>query len=333
MMTGGSGFDPDRIRETLLKLEIQQFARGELHVLKQDLREILERDLKEHKRDVQTRNRRFFAVAITVVTILVGGDIWTVRDTLRRLEKQAQDAVNREVEGVRARASATLASEVQSVRLAVSDRLNREFETPRLRALVEEKAKEYAERQARQYLTQKVDQSLQPVNEKMNRSATEIENLRNLLFAAEQAMDGDLRAYLQLVAVAREQSERGRIAAGKLTAILRDLSQYRQPPGFYENLALTLPNGKQVPLNEISTGELFRMLQDPTLDVNRRRAMMAYIVNKPKPEVVSSSIQVLNTSQYLPTIAATCGILGAVFNNQSQFLNVQWWLDFLKKQH
>ena len=213
--------DPARIRESMIRLDLLQFARGEMHVAKEDLREILDRDLKEYKRELRSRDLRILSLALTVAALIIGGDVWTVSQTVGRVEKRAEAAVNKEIEAIRERARTELAAEVQNIRHEVSERLNREFEAPRIRALVEEKAKDYAEKQARAYLTERVDQSIKPYSERITRASAEIDDLRNLFYIAERAMDGALPSYLQLLDIAREKSERGEIATRRLAAIQR----------------------------------------------------------------------------------------------------------------
>src|ERR1039457_1768577 len=171
--------DPDRLREVLLKLEVTQFARGELHAIRADMREILERDLSDHRRELRARNNKIIFIAISTAAVIIGGDFWTIRETANR----AQDAVNVEVQAVRARSRGVLASEVQRIQHEVSERLNHEFAEPRIRQLIEEKAREYTEVQARSYIAAQVDSGLKPFRQEVAAAVDEVSKQRDSVAA------------------------------------------------------------------------------------------------------------------------------------------------------
>jgi hypothetical protein len=178
--------NPDQLREVLLKLEVTQFAKGELHVIKEDLREMLSRDLRDHRRELRDRNRWFIGIVLSTAAFIIGGDVWTVRDSVHR----AQDAVNKEIEASRERSRETLAAEVQRIRRNVSDRLDQEFSEPHIRQLVEEKAREYTEVEARSYINAQVENSLKPFHQQVASAMGEISKQRDLV-AGYQAKVGE----------------------------------------------------------------------------------------------------------------------------------------------
>ena len=59
------------MRELLLKLDVMQYAKGELHSVKEDIREILRNDVNLHKAELDRYNKRYFKVAAVAVTLLI----------------------------------------------------------------------------------------------------------------------------------------------------------------------------------------------------------------------------------------------------------------------
>jgi hypothetical protein len=168
---------PDQLREVLLKLEVTQYARGEMHLIKTDLRELVARDLKDHRQELRQRNHRSIAIVVTTAAVLVGGDVWTLRDSVSR----ARDSVSKEIEASRERSRTALAAEVKRIQQEVSNRLDREFGEPQMRRLVEQKAREYTEGEARSYITGQVEQGLRPFREQVSLAMGEISKQRDLV--------------------------------------------------------------------------------------------------------------------------------------------------------
>jgi len=135
-----------------IKVELLQFANTQVHVVKEEIREMLRTDVDGHKKEIKRQNWRAIKIGLTVLSLLVGANVLT----LYRGYQWAQNRVKEALE-----------TEVRSIRKTVSERLDQEFQTKRIRTLIEERAKEYTEKQAQLYITESVEKSFKPLSVKL----------------------------------------------------------------------------------------------------------------------------------------------------------------------
>lgn len=332
MDTDGHRVNADQIRELALKLDLLQFAKQEMHVVKGDVREALRGDIVEHRNHLDGRITRWVRIAAAAFSILMGGDIWAWYSFKARIE----DASRREIEQIRREvhleATKTLESELARIRTQVSSRIDREFQTTRIRDLVDQKAREYTERQAGQRIAQAVGESVKPYVASASKSAEDLNALRTILFVGERASDGSVPDYVRLTELGRQQTEVGQIARTKIAAINRNLSLFNSPPGAYIGLSFTDTNGKTTEVGQLSTAAIFDLIAAPSTLNEYRHTMMAYAKGKPKAEVAKEALRILSKSQHLPALAATCGILRAIYGDRAAQLDVARWLAFLQSE-
>jgi hypothetical protein len=331
---------PDRLREVLLKLEVTQFAKGELHAVKEELRELLARDLSDQRREAAQRNRRVISIVVTIGAILIGGDIWTVWHTINRVQTAAQDAVNKEIVGIRERSHQALQAEVLRIQQGVSQRLDQEFATPRIRQLVEEKARDYTRVEAQSYIAGRVEEGLKPLHQhvenykaRIDQAYDELAQQREIASLGDEALAGSRQAYDRLLAISREHTSRGQKASQRLTSVIKSFSVYLKPDiGSALVLTFQTPEGKTLFEKDLSASELFGTLSKEVDLPEDRRRVMGYLVQRPKEQLIAPALAILRQSTYLPGIAATCGILRSAFGGQAGFLDIDGWSRFLEKK-
>ena len=140
--------DPNRLRDALLKMEVMQFARSELHVVKDDLREYLRADAEALRQEAAASRKKIVGCLVAFLTLLVGSNVWGVTSAIQRLRHEVEVTLAAEVTKTREQAAGVLANESARIREQVRIRLDAEFAAPRIRQLVEEKAQEYTDRKS-----------------------------------------------------------------------------------------------------------------------------------------------------------------------------------------
>jgi hypothetical protein len=101
------------------KINIMQYARTEVHLAKEEIRETLRMDMKSYKEKIRKRDRRIAKVAYTAIVLLVGSNIWAWISLHDRVQK-------------------ALDSEVAKIQNNVKLRIDKEFEQPTIRKTVQE---------------------------------------------------------------------------------------------------------------------------------------------------------------------------------------------------
>jgi hypothetical protein len=135
-----------------IKVELLQFTNAQIHVVKEEIREMLRLDVKTYKEEIKGQNWRAIKIGLVVLGFFVGASLLNFYRGYRWVQNKGEEV---------------LKTETESIRETVSKRLDQEFETKRIRTLIEEKAKEYTEKRAQVYITETVEKSIKPLSAKM----------------------------------------------------------------------------------------------------------------------------------------------------------------------
>lgn len=330
------------------KVDAEQFVRSEVQIAARELRDQAD----EHQRQVR---RRIWSTTGAIVALLGVSSVWGLVQVGQYIQKNAE---------------------------AVRARVEKEFETPRIRDLMMEVASDEARGLLQQEVQPKLEALNNQINEQMVRARDQTterlgsfetaireveegsqeqyrqlvagldatreeaerltgilsgqindqQKLHDLLFTVERAEYGSARAYAELRQIAQETTERAEIAARRVVAIERELSLYRRAPRVLIGGITITSRGKTGSSGEFSTAELFEVLRDEAARDSLRHRLMADIRGRPKPEIASAALAILGSSDYLPTLAATCGIVREVFGERARFMDVEGWKRFLSKE-
>jgi hypothetical protein len=122
---------------------------------------MLRADIEEYKSEIKKRNSRIIKIAVLIVSFTIGLNIFA----WFRVATVLNDKVEQ-----------TLKEEVNSIRQKVSDRLDKEFKTERIRELIGERAKEFTEKEAKNYISEKVNEKIKPFYDEMSTEFRKIKN-------------------------------------------------------------------------------------------------------------------------------------------------------------
>lgn len=130
---------------------------------KDEYKEYLEEKTKEIKKDLWLEYERqekwigrHLKILLTVLVFSIGGSLYSYFQIQDYIQKQVQERTNKAVE-----------DEIIKARQRISERINSEFETPRIQTLIEESAKKYTEERVKKYITKKVDNAVTPFSNQM----------------------------------------------------------------------------------------------------------------------------------------------------------------------
>jgi hypothetical protein len=124
------------------KIDIMQYARTEMHVAKEEIREMLKTDIEAYKKEIRERNSRIVKIAVAITVFLVGSNIWAWFGIANKLHEKVQGALN---------------NEVTIIRGEVKNRLNTEFDKPVIRKTVQEVAASSAQQILRNEIQPEVE--------------------------------------------------------------------------------------------------------------------------------------------------------------------------------
>jgi hypothetical protein len=267
------------------------------------------------------------ATGLTIGTILIGHSISDIR-------KSMSDDFQSMKSGVYA--------DVNTFQRQVNNRIDEEFKKDKIQSLIEDKAREYTEKAAQQYITNEVNEMISPFKYEMQNATNEakaqilkLNSLYHVLYIASHAKSGSKSAFLDLSQyAAKEGTEEAIITTDNIIEIRRDLSQYRNVV-YQSDFARTDIYRKTNDGNNVS-------IQNDPIDVlarclivspdNERHVLMEYISKKPKEEIYKTALTVFE-SDSLPACAIFCGILTEISeeNPKPDFLNFGAWTEICKK--
>jgi hypothetical protein len=236
-------------------------------------------------------------------------------------------------------------SDVNMFQRQVTNRIDEEFKTEKMQSLIENKAREYTEKAAQQYITNEVNEMITPFKNEIQKTtkdataqAQRLGELYGVFFIASHAKSGSKSAYLEL----KQYAASGRtdlciIAGDNVKEIERGLQQYRQvyrqsPYARYDiHRDRNVNDANQVYVGDDPIDLLIKYLSSDTYSDTDRRIIMEYISKKPKKEIFKTAIKVFE-SDSLSACAIFCGILSDISEEKADFLDFDAWTEICKKQ-
>jgi len=293
-----------QLEQTVIDHVDKRFRRRE-----DDLMKRFDGKVKDYKEELKSTVSKYGKLALLVLTVVgVGG--------ICKAYKQGIDAVQKQI----------------------SDRLDQQFQTEMIRILVEDKAKEYTEREAQKYISQRVNETITPIQEQMESAIAtanlELQNINNLLLInaiADSAQYGPRKAYVNLKNIAAQQTDLSTVAKSKLIQIQQRLEYYRRVPSFAQSIVAITDTG-EVFVHKFSLKEIISTMEDPTLSHEARLMCMFYVKARPKEQVFQKALTVLKSSNSLFTCAAFCGILSEISDDKAEFLDFKGWCEICQKE-
>jgi hypothetical protein len=271
------------------------------------------------------------ATGLTIGTILIGHSV-------SDMKKSMNDEFQSMKSGVYA--------DVNIFQRQVNSRIDEEFKKEKIQSLIEDKAREYTERSAQQYIAMEVNGVIAPFKKEFenttNDANAQIQKLNNLyyiFYLASHAKSGSKSAYLDLKKyVASVRTEEAIVASDNLMEIQRGLLQYRfvyhQSPDFRTDVYNypKYPNDlNRVYVGDYSADALADMLVLNNCADSDRRVIMEYISKKPKEDIFKTAIKVFE-SDSLPACAIFGGVLYEISEKKADFLDFDAWTEICKKQ-
>ena len=280
-----------------IKLELLEKTYERVNNLRWDLRNEFDNKVCKYRDELSAKVRRYGKWALLIIGIVFGGGILIIYiQSLFFVSKQ------------------------------VSDRLDREFETERIGALVEKKAEEYTEKRVQDYISKTVNDSINPLTNRLG-------NLITLIELENHARFGSRSAYGKLLKISSEESNLQQMTEQMITGIERDLSIY-----FRAILPVSIPvvlwdkDGKKTPLEDHTTEYLFSGLESSKNSNEFKKDIMSYIVEKPKKEILPEAFRTLTKSDSLPAAAAICTILAELLDKEPKFLDFEYWTNVCQEE-
>lgn len=213
----------------------------------------------------------------------------------------------------------------------IMNRIDKEFETPRIQALIDSAAIEFIENKADTFYQERVEQTIgsfriemDTVLEKGRLKTQKLSELFDIYIIADEAEAGSKNAYLDLSRYETDTTINGKIAYLKLVSIIRELRIYKQIPTAYQQLYF-VEFDNEISFDVLSLDEIVERMENPTMSHETRSYCMPYIKRKTNKEIFEKSIDVLENSDSLPTCAAFCGVLYEISEKRTDFLDFDGW--------
>jgi hypothetical protein len=280
----------DRMREAVLKLEITQFARGEALLAREDLREYIRLELNSLRNEIRHERGKLVRNLILVLTILIGGDVWTIWGVFQHAKQTFQQALQIEVDKTQKRADVVLGAETERLRQQIRLRLDQEFETPRIHQVIESEARRYTATEAQSYITTQVDAGLKPFQAQVTQVRQTLADVSNRLEPVKTAVD-TYRDVLHTATLATTAMAGSRSAHRELNSLVNSQNaDVRQIAGW----AL-----------EAVDNELLDMLRNQTLNPELGREALLQLSRHSAPTMREKAVErmgVTKDRQYVPRI-------------------------------
>ena len=174
-------------------------------------------------------------------------------------------------------------------------------------------------------------QELKGYVEKANIDVQNLNSLFDVYVCADTALNGSKAAYILLRNIASQQTRYGLVATNKMIEIQKNLQLYLNTPAMYQSLTIKTATG-DIPCETLSLNDIVAAMENPALPDNYRHTCMVYIKAKPKEEILKKALEVLKTSNSLPTSAAFCGVLAEISENKAGFLDFDGWIEICQRE-
>ncbi len=187
-------------------------------------------------------------------------------------------------------------------------------------------------------------------NKRVEAAQKDATKVRNDLATAQQyALLAERAAFsrgnfAELIRRSQEHSPDAETAHKRRQQIEGELSVYEYPLPYAQSNMIVRSGGRQVStgVEDVSVKDLFANLEESDIPVEQRRKLMALLVARldkadSKRDVLEQAHRLLLTSDNLPAIAATCGVLhwlvrGDLTYHPGWVLDVEYWKKFAEQQ-
>lgn len=230
---------------------------------------------------------------------------------------------------------------MQRAKTQMEQLVAKQFEEPRIQKLVREVAADRASVLMTEQIQPEVTkfkaelaaqlQELKGYVEKANIDVQNLNSLFDVYVCADTALNGSKAAYIQLRNIASQQTNYGLVARNKMIEIQKNLQLYLNTPTMYQSLTFKTATG-DIPYDKLSLNDIVAAMENPALPDNYRHTCMVYIKGKPKEEIVKKALEVLKTSDSLPTSGAFCGVLAEILETKAGFLDFDGWIEICQKE-
>jgi esterase/lipase len=321
------------------KIDLKQFSEMQTAIIKEQLSADLDKEIE--KQNIKTN--KVLNRYRNIVVLIVGGSIIGWVGLIFSMNKKVQKA---------------LENEVGKITILIQNRLNYEFSTPIITKLVEDKAQEYTEKNAKDYIEGQVTNKIKPyenaVQEKLNTADDRLKQAQGIIKQSEDqlrnineqvdiftlqsdALSGDRKAFDKLLSSRFHSKQNLKTAENIFKTIIRSYAIYQEIPSMYQDVYFTTPSGKTIEIKNLTAFEIYKYAETPFVPVEHRRVMMLYISQKPKKDILESSLNILRNSESLDACAVACGVLkNTLKRNDVNFMDFDGWIkainEELKKQ-
>lgn len=294
-------------------------ANEKLYELRKDIRDEFKVQINSFKSDIKSQyelnrksleeqNKKYIKIAIIVLAILglttVGGVIGAYKQ----------------------------------VRKNVAIRLDKEFETERIKSLIEQTAKKYTEGEVQKYISNRVDKAINPVknslDKKLNEYSRTLEYINNLVEIYElesSARNGSRSAFEELQDIALKKDRIGASALNRIVAIKNIYSILQWPLGIMIGDLYLTKDEKKIPFKELSVAEMVVVLDDKRAALDQVHKMMTYLRRLGKEEVAAPLLNLLENSDNLAASVAACSILSHLYGPKAGIFEFNRWIEYLKQ--
>lgn len=283
-----------------------------------ELKDNLDDKVKEIKKELwiefERQDRwigRHINILLVVIALIGGGSIYTYF--------QIQGFIQREVQR------------------KVTQRMDEELKKENVQKLMMTSAETAVKGRVEEVITKKIDETVKPfateIKAMTKTAKDDIENVKDFNALVSAAEYGSQKANDKLCEIAKGKSQYKDLALKQLTILQNGLKdKYMSPPVIHYKMSAS-KNGKgYIPLENLSTKEIFMLMERPETPDQNRESMMSYILNKPVNEILNESIRVLKNSDSIFAVAATCGILREKFGDKAEFGDNKGWIKFCEKE-
>jgi len=295
--------------DTEIKLELREYFDNhirDIRDIENTLQQRFEQKIKDYKHELEDsikQYKKIGAVVIGIITFFGAGGIYQGYQAYKQ-------AISRGIEKGQ-----------NQISNQISSRLDQEFEAKNIKRLIENTAKDYTEKEAKNYISDEVRKVTTPFNE-----------LFNIYILSDKAQNGSRSAYIQLRSIAIQQTNNGIVAKSRLINIQKTLEIYKHTPLIYPNLIYKTAD-KDIPIEEFSLDQVVKMMEeDPAMSDSYRAACMVYIKNKPHKEVLQKAFEVLKMSESLPACAAFMGVLSDIIGLKAAPLDFEGWIKICEEE-
>lgn len=220
----------------------------------------------------------------------------------------------------------------EKIEAIMMERITAEFKTERIKNTVQDIAGTNAKKIIENEISPLVETFKKNINKKNEKLTYDLENLTQLTELDIASKYDSKTAYLSLQKLENKNAFFKKIIPQRVDAIKRDLLIYSEAPSFFQSLSVEKGNGEKIQADSVLTKDLFIFLENKEVNKTHIPALMAYIIRKPKNEIIQNALRVFSNSDSLIANAATCGILSEVYKVKIDFMDIEKWKEFCESE-